>query len=173
VTQLLVSTPGLSRLTRIGILFPAVQTPALHPLKIEGYPPGSPLARSRIDELATVNCGPPVVVMHSGTVEFHSSFCTSYAPRSTGTSGQPACPHNLATAGTCAGIAAAREVRAVRAASALCTEQPAAITTTSVITTDHVMRFGRLQLTSAFTSRAALTVHTSLRRAARELLVIV
>jgi hypothetical protein len=46
VAQLLVTMPGMSWLTRIGILLPTVQTPALHPLKIDGYPPGSPLAGS-------------------------------------------------------------------------------------------------------------------------------
>jgi hypothetical protein len=46
VVQLLVTMPGLRSLTRIGILLPTVQTPALHPLKIDGYPPGSPLAGS-------------------------------------------------------------------------------------------------------------------------------
>jgi hypothetical protein len=77
VTQSLVTRPGLSPLTWIGILFPAVQTPALHPLKIEGYPPGSPLAGSLIDELTTVNCGAPLVVMQSVAVECQSSFCTT------------------------------------------------------------------------------------------------
>lgn len=74
---MLVTTPGRRSLTRIGILSPVVQTPALHPLKIDGYPPGSPLTGSSIDELATVNAGLPSVVMHSGAVEFHSSFCTT------------------------------------------------------------------------------------------------
>jgi len=55
VVQLLVTMPGRSSLTRIGILLPAVQTPALHPLKIDGYPPGSRLTGLRIDELTTVN----------------------------------------------------------------------------------------------------------------------
>jgi hypothetical protein len=36
-------------------LLPTVQTLALQPLKIDGYPPGAPLAGSEIDELATVN----------------------------------------------------------------------------------------------------------------------
>src|ERR1700733_3698326 len=49
---------------------------------MDGYPPGAPPDRL-IDEFATVKSAFPSVVTHSGALEFHSLFCTVYAPPAT------------------------------------------------------------------------------------------